>query len=473
MKNILYLLLLTSLSGFSQILSINDAADPESEFSLQELVENILISGDCAEVNNFTEQVSGSETQTQTKSYGYFTRPAGSSFPFEEGIIITSGRAFPAGNASNTADPYPSFDNNLPGDTDLETALNINATEDATFVKFNFVPTTPELSFRFIMASEEYNGNSECTYTDSLAFLLREVGTTTYTNLAVLPGGTPVSVTNINRASGCAANVNYFEGYNLPHTNYGGQTTAITATATVTPNQTYEIKLVVSDQGDPSYDSAIFLEAGGFNIGLDLGQDQTVSGGNPACSNETLVLNTQIPATTSPHTWFLDGVELVGENNATLNVTTAGIYSVSVDLGTTCSATDSIEIEFQTPPVANSIPNQLACDDMTNDGFENFDLLALNSFILGSQSASDFTVSYHKNLTDAESGANPLGDNYTNQTANQIETLVARIEDNTYGCFNTTSFSIDVFQRPIISDYLYNLCDDGADGPDASGECDA
>src|SRR5690606_40896556 len=67
----------------------------------------------------------------------------------------------------------------------------------------------------------------------------------------------------------CPANVNLFEGYNLPHTNYGGQTKVLTASATVVPFQAYEIKLVVADQGDYAWDSAIFIEAGSFNIGLN------------------------------------------------------------------------------------------------------------------------------------------------------------------------------------------------------------
>ena len=52
------------------------------------------------------------------------------------------------------------------------------------------------------MASDEYDGRYECYFADGFAFLLREEGTSTYTNLAVLPDGiTPVSITNINQAS--------------------------------------------------------------------------------------------------------------------------------------------------------------------------------------------------------------------------------------------------------------------------------
>ncbi|MFL0354394.1 choice-of-anchor L domain-containing protein [Xanthomarina sp. GH4-25] len=469
MKNILSLIiLLFSFAGYSQIISINDSADIESVYSLQQLVEEVLISGDCAEVDNFSSQVYGSANQHTTKSYGYFKKATGSAFPFNEGIIITSGRAHPAGNTTNNSFPFPDYNNSLPGDADLESALGINFTNDATFIKFNFVPTSPDFSFRFIMASEEYDGNFECTYTDGFAFLLREVGTPTYTNLAVLPDGTPVSVTSINNSNNCAANSDLFEGYNLSYTNYGGQTKVLTASTTVIPNQAYEIKLVVADQGDAAFDSAIFLEAGGFNLGLDLGEDLTVSNGNPVCSNDVHTLDTQIPTNIGTHTWFLNGVEIVGETNSTLDAIIPGTYSVTVDFNTNCAATDSIKIEHKTIPMAYPIPNQFICDDDA-DGFWNLNLLSLNNNILGNQLATNYSVSYYKSQLDADSGNNPLGNNYTNQVAYQQETLFARIEDNIFGCFNTTSFKINVFDLPITNPYLYNLCDDGGDGNNTNG----
>ncbi|TYA57299.1 T9SS type B sorting domain-containing protein [Formosa maritima] len=469
MKKIVTLIIfISSFIGYSQIININNSADTESNYNLQQLVENVLISGDCADVDNFSHQAFGTASQLTNKSYGYFKKPSGSDFAFDEGIIITSGRAYAAGNTPINMTGNPDFNNNLPGDNDLESALGINFTNDATFIKFQFTPTSPDFNFRFIMASEEYDGNFECTYSDSFAFLLREVETTTYTNLAVLPDGTPVSVTSINNSLTCASNVDLFEGYNLPYTNYGGQTKVLTASAVVIPNQAYEIKLVVADQGDSAYDSAIFLEAGSFNIGLELGEDLTLAGGNPACSNDTYILDTQIPTSLASHVWYLNGIEIIGETNSTLDVFSEGTYSVVVDYGTNCTATDSRVIEFTNNPIANPIPNQFICDD-NNDGFGNFNLLDLNNYILGNQLISDYTVSYHYNLFDAENDLNPIDDNYTNSLAFIQETLFARIEDNSYSCYNTTSFNIDVFDQPITTNYLYNLCDDGVDGDNTDG----
>ncbi len=461
--------MLTAFVSYSQIITINASADAESNFSLQQLVEDVLIDNDCADITNFSEQTFGQPTDTQTKSYGFFRKLAGSNFPFDEGVVLTTGRAFPAGNTVNNAIPFPDFNNGQLGDADLESALGLNDTNDATFIKFNFVPTSNDFNFRFLMASEEYNGGTECTFADSFAFLLREVGTTAYTNLAVLPNGVPVSVTNINNSNACAANTTFFQGYNLGDTNYGGRTVVLTARAVVIPNQAYEIKIVVADQGDSAWDSAIFLESGSFNIGLDLGDDLTINGGNPACTNETVTLDTQISTTVATHTWFLNGVEIVGETDSTLSVTSGGDYTVEVEYATNCSSTDSILVEFTPSPIANPLQDQFICDT-NNDGMWDFDLVTLNTTVLGTQAAADFTISYHINQDDADNDANPLTSPYTNQIAYQLEQLFVRIESNVNpNCFKATSFEIDVFDMPTSPALIFEQCDDTMDGDDTNG----
>ncbi|WP_299368665.1 choice-of-anchor L domain-containing protein [Winogradskyella sp.] len=247
------------------IVTINNEIYPESLFSPEELVTNVLIPNGCFSVNIFSSQVNGSPTDNETKNYGYFNRGDALGFPFEEGIVLTTGVAFQGGNALSNI--LVSNDNGQPGDADLEAIVSGGNTNDAAFIKFNFVPSSDTISFRYLMASEEYDGSTECTFADGFAFLLREVGTTEYTNLAVLPDGTPVNVTNINNSGTCTSNPEFFAGYNIGDTNYGGRTEVLTATASVTPNVTYEIKLVVADEGDSIWDTAIFIEAGSFSLG--------------------------------------------------------------------------------------------------------------------------------------------------------------------------------------------------------------
>jgi gliding motility-associated-like protein len=416
----------------------------------------------------------GGPTNNTTKSYGYFINSGNSpTFPFQEGIVLTTGRAYPAGNLPAG---LISNDNGQPGDADLEIALGQTNTNDATFIKFTFTPVADKISFRYFMASEEYDGATECNYSDSFAFLLREVGGFAYTNLAVLPDGTPVSVTNINNSSllnatgvDCDANIDQFYGYNVGDTNYGGRTVVMTASADVIPNQPYEIKLVVADQGDSVWDSAIFIEAGSFNIGLDLGEDLTISGGNSACSDETLTLDTLIPTTTGSHTWYKDGVELTGETNSTLDVTEDGEYRVVVDFSGSCTAEDTIVVEFATSPVLNPIDDQFICDD-NNDGFWTLDLDALASQVLDTQDPTEFSVTFHLSQTDADNNDNPLGTPYTNATAYVQEEIFIRIESNiNTNCYSTDSFILDVADQPTATPQSYALCDNADDGDDTNG----
>ncbi len=94
--------------------------------------------------------------------------------------------------------------------------------------------------------------------------------------MAILPGGAgPVSITNIHPAIGTscgAVNEQYFGGYNNANieTNFNGRTVPLTAVADVVAGQEYHFKMVIADYLDHSYDSAVFLEGGSFNIGVDL-----------------------------------------------------------------------------------------------------------------------------------------------------------------------------------------------------------
>lgn len=59
---------------------------------------------------------------------------------------------------------------------------------------------------------------------------------------------------------------NLFLGFNgIEHpTNFNGQTKVLQAQAKVLPGTKYHIKLVIADQGNALYDSAIFLAGDSF-----------------------------------------------------------------------------------------------------------------------------------------------------------------------------------------------------------------
>ena len=188
----------------------------DDTYTAQQLVKNFLISSTCATVSNFV--VSGGDFGTGEQSFGYFN--AGSSgFPFAEGIVLSTSRSI---STQGPNDSLLSEDaGNWFGDADLEQALGITNTSNATVLEFDFTPVTSQISFDYIFASEEYHDAAPCNYSDGFAFLLKEFGSSgNYQNLALIPNTTiPVKVTTVHplitAGNGCPAqNEAYFGSYN-------------------------------------------------------------------------------------------------------------------------------------------------------------------------------------------------------------------------------------------------------------------
>ena len=111
-------------------------------------------------------------------------------------------------------------------DIDLENALGITETQNATSIQFNFISVANQIWFNYILASEEYQQNYPCIYSDGFAFLIREAGSSNpFANNALILGPTtPVNTSTIHDqilgSSGCPAeNEIYFEGSNIGDTN--------------------------------------------------------------------------------------------------------------------------------------------------------------------------------------------------------------------------------------------------------------
>lgn len=66
------LVIFSTISIHAQILEINKDGEATSLYTPQELIKEILISGDCANVSNFDSQTNGSASDNRGKSYGFF-----------------------------------------------------------------------------------------------------------------------------------------------------------------------------------------------------------------------------------------------------------------------------------------------------------------------------------------------------------------------------------------------------------------
>ena len=397
-KNRLRLIILIFYSFVANIVSQNIIVN--GTYTAQQLIQNVLINSSCANVSNFT--VSGGNFQTGEQSFGYFDSNS-TSFPFTNGIVLSTSKAIST-QGPNTyilSETAPGWI----GDSDLEQALNISNTSNATVLEFDFIPLSNTISFDYIFASEEYHDNAPCIYSDGFAFLLKEVGTSNpYQNLALIPNTTiPVKVTTVHPdiPGGCSAqNEAYFGAYNSSTApiNFNGQTVIMTARGNVVPGATYHIKLVIADETNPQYDSAIFLGGGSFSLGADLGVDRLIATNNPICFNQTLDLNATIQGTNS-YQWFKNGAPLAGETNPIYTVNNAGTYSVEITLnGTTCITTSDIIVEYSSLPIVNN--QTLFQCDADNDGITTFDLTKLNSLITGGNPELN-NVTYYINLANA------------------------------------------------------------------------
>jgi len=110
-------------------------------------------------------------------------------------------------------------------------------------------------------------------------------------------------------------------------------------------------------------------------------------------------------------------------------------------------------------PIANQPNDIFVCDGEENDGFETFDLTDQNVAILGTQSATENTITYHLSQNDADNGNNPLSPLFTN-TSNP-QTIYARLENNTHtDCYTTTAFSVNVIEQPLLlMDEQWSICE--------------
>jgi gliding motility-associated-like protein len=559
MKKILLLTaILLSAFGFSQPISVSS-----TNYTVPQLVNNVLINSPCVSATNITWSTGTNFNSSNGLGYFQNTNPL---FPMQGGVVLSTG------NILNTPGPNSSLLNdgaaNWPGDPDLEATLAAAGiamvSKNATVLEFDFTPISPNFSFDFIFASEEY-GNFQCLYSDAFAFLLTNVTTGVTTNLAVVPNtNLPISVVTIRdflyNSSCPSVNAQYFGSFNGGSgaagsaTNFNGQTKVLTAASVLTPNTPYHIKLVIADRADQQSDSAIFLSSDSFNIGQDvLGPDLTIAASNALCPGTSHTITTGLSASNYSFVWQQGSTVLTTETGPSLTVTQPGNYTVTyrnifstcdpvsdtvvveyspeisspnpitlyrcdmgqpsyaynlalntpvvtqgLPAGTTvsyfasqndannntgalpltynspsgttiyvriqlagsqCFTVKSFQLQVSLPPVAYQAPNLLRCTNTSGQTTAYFNFNPQTPVVLGSQSASIYSVSYYTSLVNANGGTNPIADPsyglYGNTT---IYVRVQTISDP--GCFSVSSFNLIVNQTPLV-DVLQNViaCD--------------
>ena len=448
------IILFLAISVFFSHKNYSQYITTDENYTAQQLVEDVLINNPCAIVSNFS--VTGGDFGNGEKSYARFYG-TGTTFPFQNGVVLSTGKA------ANTEGPNSSLSDDgsnigWNGDQDLQQALGLNNSFNATVLEFDFIPIGNKFSFDYIFSSEQYLLNptsNQCNFTDGFAFLLKEDGTTNYINLALVPNtNIPVKVNTV-RGNGTIcppANEQYFDAFNgMEHpTNFNGQTKVMTAQADVTPGTDYHIKIVIADEGNARFDSAIFLDAGSFDFGVNLGDDRLIATGNPLCENETLELSA-IVTNSFTYQWYKDNQPLTGEIAANYIVLEAGIYKLEMLINGTCSYTTSeIEIEYA-PPLLTNQTLFYFCDVVgAQDGLTTFDMDFIKS-----QVYQNLPSNYTVGLFDSLSNPVELPNNYIN--LNPYEQVIYAKITNIQNCYlpvaiilRVTSFDLGTDENPVI-----------------------
>ncbi|MGL2963295.1 choice-of-anchor L domain-containing protein [Flavobacterium sp. RSB2_4_14] len=449
-KIILLIAILLTSYGFSQPITVSS-----SSYTVPQLVNNVLINSPCVSATNITWST-GSNFGS-SNGIGFFQN-TNLNFPMQSGVVLSTG------NAVNTAGPNTSILNDgspsWPGDSNLEATLAAAGitmvSKNATVLEFDFTPISPNFSFDFIFASEEY-GNFQCLYSDAFAFLLTNMNTGVTTNLAVVPStNLPISVVTIRDNqynSACpSANEQYFGSFNggsnviNSATNFNGQTKVLTAASALTPGVPYHIKLVIADRVDPQSDSAIFISSDSFNIGQDvLGLDMSTTTNNAICFGTTHTLDTGLNPSNYSFVWKKDGEILAGENGATLNVSQPGNYSVTyTNLFSTClPITDTILVEYY-PQISSPNPTPIyRCDSGAATYTYNLDL---NTSRVKQGLDPLTTVAYFATQNDADNNVNTLPLQYNSAPG---QTIYVRIQLPNSLCFVIKSFQLLTSPPPV------------------------
>jgi hypothetical protein len=240
---------------FSVSFLFSQAITTQSGIPVTVLVQDTLING-CVQASNVT---------ANNGAYGYFRNPGNPHFPFESGIVMSTG-AISAAAGPNTSTSSSGASPGSGSDPDLAALVSGANINDACVIEFDFIPASDSIVFNYIFGSEEFPEYANSSFNDVFGFFLSGPGingpyTNNAINIALLPNNMPVTINNVHNYNYYYASPN--SGQTSPGSYYGavqfdGNTILLTARAEVQACQTYHIKLAIGDRSDSSYDSGVF-----------------------------------------------------------------------------------------------------------------------------------------------------------------------------------------------------------------------
>ena len=206
-------------------------------------------------------------------------------------------------------------------------------------------------------------------------------------------------------------------------------------------------------QGLPPFISSFFTEK------IDIVKNGFETTYLPLCVGESYTLISEdIPG--ASYTWSKDGV-ILAENDFDLVISQPGAYDVLIELNT--GDCDTLEgaalVEYFDVPITNSINDVLICDS-DNDGKFLFDFSMQTQEALGAQNPSVYNIKYYLSKEDADDNQNEISLPFLNTKNPQIIYTRLGITGNN-NCFDSSqSFTIQVFNTPIVNTIdPFEICD--------------
>lgn len=251
MKPIAYFLTAIFLTLLNPVASALDILSPQTANTL---VQQLLNDPQACLAGS---SVSQCQYHGATEAAAVFNQGTSSGLDIDSGIVLSTGKTQDASGPNLSGGKTTNF--NSAGDSDLNNLTTTGSSYDAAVLEFDFLAQGSNLSFQYLLASEEYNEFVNSNFNDVFGFFLHDIANPTQKiNL------TNISINSINKTSNSTEFVNNdyndFANQVAPFAiEYDGFTRLQTATTALTAGNQYHLKLAVADVRDSSFDSAVFL----------------------------------------------------------------------------------------------------------------------------------------------------------------------------------------------------------------------
>ncbi len=357
-----------------------------------------------------------------------FTTSGSCNLGITNGVLLATGAATVA-QGPNTSNGASGFNYGTSYSDPQLTAIEPSAVNDVCILEFDIVPSCSTLFIKYVFGSEEYP-EYVGSYNDAFGFFITgpnaSCSGTPYnnTNIATLPGGTPVSINNVNASTNSSYYVNNAGGSCIQ---FDGMTVPITSTVNVCPCATYHFKIAIADALDHALDSGVFIDMFACNNPITATATTTLSTCSSTCTGAASITPSGGSGTYT-YTWLPSG----GSSNYATGLC-AGTYTVIVAdaSGGVCTQSTSVIININGPSVPSFSIN--LSDDTLTCNNPTISATAVNTNT--SISSMNYTFT---SISSGTSTANPL-------LITTPGTYTVFGQDPSTGCVATNTFAVGAY----------------------------